>query len=210
MSHFITFEGPEGSGKTTLIARVFEHLSKSYEVIMTREPGGIGISEMIREILLAKGNDMDERTEALLFAASRRQHLMEKVLPALEAGKIVLCDRFIDSSIAYQGYARHIGAEAVMSINRFAIEDHMPDLTIYLKLDPEIGLERISSNNRVHNRLDAEEIDFHKNVVMGYNELSENFPERIKTVDASQSPDKVMEDAIEVINQYLNQEVNQS
>ena len=210
MSHFITFEGPEGSGKTTLIARVFEYLSKSHEVIMTREPGGIGISEMIREILLAKGNDMDERTEALLFAASRRQHLVEKVIPALETGKIVLCDRFIDSSIAYQGYARHLGTQAIMDINRFAIEYKMPDLTIYLKLDPEIGLERISSNERDHNRLDAEEIDFHKDVVMGYNELSENYPNRIKTVDASQSPDRVMEDAINIINQYLNQEVNQS
>lgn len=210
MSYFITFEGPEGSGKTTLISKVHTQLSKSHEVIMTREPGGIGISEMIREILLAEGNEMDGRTEALLFAASRRQHLIEKVIPSLEAGRIVLCDRFIDSSIAYQGYARGIGTEAVMEINRFAIENHMPDLTIYLKLDPEIGLDRISSNQRGHNRLDVEKIDFHKAVVSGYNELSENYPDRIKTIDASQSSEKVMKDAMEVINQYLNQEVNQS
>ncbi|WP_020006523.1 dTMP kinase [Salinicoccus albus] len=203
MSYFITFEGPEGSGKTTLITAVYEMLLKSHSVIKTREPGGITISEMIREVLLAKGNDMDYRTEALLFAASRRQHLTEKVIPALNQGKVVLCDRFVDSSIAYQGYARGIGTEAVMEINRFAIEDYMPDLTIYLKLDPEVGLSRISSNKRDRNRLDAEQIDFHHDVVSGYNKLSEIYPERIKTVDANQTPEKVAEDALKIINQFL-------
>ena len=203
MSYFITFEGPEGSGKTTLITAVYEMLLKSHSVIKTREPGGITISEMIREILLAKGNDMDYRTEALLFAASRRQHLTEKVIPALNQGKVVLCDRFVDSSIAYQGYARGIGTEAVMEINRFAIEDYMPDLTIYLKLDPEVGLSRISSNKRDRNRLDAEQIDFHHDVVSGYNKLSKIYPERIKTVDANQTPEKVTEDALKIINQFL-------
>jgi len=210
MGHFITFEGPEGSGKTTVISRVHEALSEKYDTMATREPGGITISERIRELLLSKDNDMDARTEALLFAAARRQHLVEKVLPALDAGKIVLCDRFIDSSIAYQGVARGIGADGVMEINRFAIEDHMPDLTIYLKLDPEIGLHRIESNKRDHNRLDAEKINFHKDVVLGYNELSENYPNRIKIVDADQSPEKVTRDALEIINQYLDQGVNQS
>ena len=189
MGHFITFEGPEGSGKTTVIAKVYEALSKKYDTMATREPGGIAVSEKIRELLLAKGNDMDARTEALLFAAARRQHLVEKVLPALDAGKIVLCDRFIDSSIAYQGVARGIGAAGVMDINRFAIEDHMPDLTIYLKLDPQIGLQRIESNKRDHNRLDAEKISFHKDVVLGYNELSDNYPDRIRIVDGDQSPE---------------------
>lgn len=203
MSYFITFEGPEGAGKTTVITAVYEQLLKSYDIIKTREPGGITISEMIRELLLAKGNDMDYRTEALLFAASRRQHLVEKVIPALNQGKVVLCDRFIDSSIAYQGFARGIGAEAVKEINRFAIEDRMPDLTIYLKLDPEVGLSRISSNKRDQNRLDTEKIDFHQDVVSGYNKLSENYPERIKTVDASQTPEKVTEDALKIINQFL-------
>ncbi|WP_411843019.1 dTMP kinase [Salinicoccus sp. HZC-1] len=210
MGHFITFEGPEGSGKTTIISKVYEQLVKTYDAIVTREPGGIAISELIREILLAKGNDMDARTEALLFAAARRQHLIEKVVPALKADKIVLCDRFVDSSIAYQGFARGIGTDEVMSINRFAIEDYMPDLTIYLKLDPEVGLRRIESNNRDHNRLDAEEISFHRDVVLGYNELSDNNPERIKIVDADQSPEKVAADALEIINQYLEQGVNQS
>lgn len=210
MSYFITFEGPDGSGKTTVVAAVFEALSNTHEVIRTREPGGITISEMIRDILLAKGNDMDARTEALLFAASRRQHLVEKVIPALEQGKMVLCDRFVDSSIAYQGYARGIGAEAVMDINRFATQDRLPDLTIYLKLDPEIGLRRISSNNRDQNRLDSEEINFHQDVVSGYNELSERYSERIKTIDADQTPEKVTEDALKIINQFLDQEVNES
>lgn len=210
MGHFITFEGPEGSGKTTVISKVYEHLAKIYDTMATREPGGITISESIREILLTKGNDMDARTEALLFAAARRQHLTEKVLPALEADRIVLCDRFVDSSIAYQGFARGIGTDEVMNINRFAIENHMPDLTIYLKLDPEVGLHRIESNKRDYNRLDAEEISFHKDVVLGYNELSENYPDRIKIVDADQSLEKVTEDALEIINQYLDQGVNQS
>src|SRR5699024_6737447 len=130
MGHFITFEGPEGSGKTTEIAKVYEALAKNYDTMATLEPDGIDVSETSRELLLTKGNDMDARTEALLFASARRHQLVEKVLPALDAGNIVLCDRFIDSSIAYQGIARGIGAAGVMDINRFAIEDHMPDLTI--------------------------------------------------------------------------------
>ena len=203
MGHFITFEGPEGSGKTTVIEGVKEYLSKNYNVVTTREPGGIRISELIRDVLLAKGNDMDGRTEALLFAASRRQHLVEKVIPALERGEIVLCDRFVDSSLAYQGYARNIGVEGVWKINEFAIEDVMPDLTIYLRLDPEEGLERILSNKRDNNRLDNENITFHKNVVLGYNKLSDNFPNRIKTVDASQSKEKVLEDTLAIIDNYL-------
>lgn len=203
MGHFITFEGPEGSGKTTVIEGVKEYLSKKYNVVTTREPGGIRISELIRDILLDKSNEMDGRTEALLFAASRRQHLVEKVIPALERGDVVLCDRFVDSSLAYQGYAREIGVDGIWSINAFAIQDVMPDLTIYLKLDPEAGLERILSNKRDNNRLDNESIRFHKRVVLGYNELSDNYSERIKTVDASQSKEKVLEDTIHIINQYM-------
>lgn len=203
MSDFITFEGPEGSGKTTIIARINEILSASYEVVATREPGGIPISEKIREVLLTKGHDMDGRTEALLFAASRRQHLVERVIPSLEAGKIVLCDRFVDSSLAYQGIARGIGFDDIMAINKFAIENYMPDLTIYLKLEPEEGLKRISENSREHNRLDAETIDFHKKVVLGYNELSELYPERIKIVNAAQPIDVVVSDTLNIINTYI-------
>jgi len=203
MSYFITFEGPEGSGKTTIIEHIRRLLAETHEVVKTREPGGIPISEKIREILLTKEHDMDGRTEALLFAASRRQHLVERVIPALEARKIVLCDRFIDSSLAYQGIARGIGFDDIMAVNKFAIDTHMPDLTIYLKLDPETGLQRIRDNARENNRLDDETIDFHKKVVLGYNELSELYPDRIKIVDAAQSVENVVTDTFNIINTYI-------
>lgn len=203
MSYFITFEGPEGSGKTTIIEHIRRLLAETHEVVKTREPGGIPISEKIREILLTKEHDMDGRTEALLFAASRRQHLVERVIPALESRKIVLCDRFIDSSLAYQGIARGIGFDDIMAINKFAIDTHMPDLTIYLKLDPETGLQRIRDNARENNRLDDETIDFHKKVVLGYNELSELYPDRIKIVDAAQSVENVVTDTLNIINTYI-------
>lgn len=203
MSYFITFEGPEGSGKTTIIEHIRRLLAETHEVVKTREPGGIPISEKIREVLLTKEHDMDGRTEALLFAASRRQHLVERVIPALEARKIVLCDRFIDSSLAYQGIARGIGFDDIMAVNKFAIDTHMPDLTIYLKLDPETGLQRIRDNARENNRLDDETIDFHKKVVLGYNELSELYPDRIKIVDAAQSVENVVTDTLNIINTYI-------
>ncbi|CEA02605.1 Thymidylate kinase [Jeotgalicoccus saudimassiliensis] len=203
MSYFITFEGPEGSGKTTVIEQIRALLAKTHEVVKTREPGGIPISEKIREVILTKEHDMDGRTEALLFAASRRQHLVERVVPALESGKIVLCDRFIDSSLAYQGIARGIGFDDIMAVNKFAIEHHMPDLTIYLKLDPETGLQRIRDNARENNRLDDETMDFHKKVVLGYNELSELYPDRIKIVDAAQSVEDVVRDTLNIINTYI-------
>lgn len=203
MSYFITFEGPEGSGKTTIIEHIRRLLAETHEVVKTREPGGIPISEKIREVLLTKEHDMDGRTEALLFAASRRQHLVERVIPALEARKIVLCDRFIDSSLAYQGIARGIGFDDIMAVNKFAIDTHMPDLTIYLKLDPETGLQRIRDNARENNRLDDETIDFHKKVVLGYNELSELYPDRIKIVDAAQSVENVVTDTFNIINTYI-------
>lgn len=203
MSCFITFEGPEGSGKTTVIEHIKNVLSETNDIVKTREPGGIPISEKIREVLLDKEHSMDGRTEALLFAASRRQHLVERVIPALDAGKIVLCDRFIDSSLAYQGIARGIGFDDIMAINKFAIDTYMPDLTIYLKLDPAEGLQRIKDNQRENNRLDEETIDFHKKVVLGYNELSELYPNRIKVVDAAQSIDSVVSDTLNIINTYI-------
>ncbi|SDK99294.1 dTMP kinase [Lacicoccus qingdaonensis] len=204
MTIFITFEGPEGSGKTTIISMLSEALEDTNDVMVTREPGGIPISEKVRDILLANENDMDGRTEALLFAAARRQHLVEKVVPALNDGKIVLCDRFIDSSLAYQGYARNLGMDEIMQVNKFAIENHMPDLTIYLKLSPEIGLSRIQDNERDSNRLDKETLEFHKDVVLGYNKLSENYPDRIKVVDADQNIEDVFKDTYSIIEKYMN------
>ena len=166
---FITFEGPDGSGKTTVSTAVTELLEKAgYPVRYTREPGGSTIAEEIRDVILDPANTaMDARTEALLYAASRRQHLVEVILPALQNGTHVISDRFVDSSLAYQGYARHIGAEDVMSINKFAIEGYMPDKTIYLDVTPEEGLKRISDRAYL-DRLDQESLEFHQAVYQGY------------------------------------------
>ncbi|EDS76352.1 thymidylate kinase [Clostridium botulinum C str. Eklund] len=191
---FITLEGPEGSGKTTIVKMIEEYLRENnIDYISTREPGGINISEQIRNVILNKDNtEMDPRTEALLYVASRRQHLAERVIPALKSGKVVICDRFVDSSLAYQGYARGIGIDEVMEINEFAIDGYMPDLTLYLDIEPEIGLNRISKNSeREVNRLDLEKLDFHKKVREGYFKLLERYPNRIKQINANQSVDKV-------------------
>lgn len=204
MTYFITFEGPEGSGKTTIIKQVYEALNVSYDVLSTREPGGIPISEKIRDVVLGNNDNMDSRTEALLFAASRRQHLVEKVMPALNRGKLVLCDRFVDSSLAYQGYARGLGIDDIMSINQFAIKGRMPDLTIYLRLEADIGLRRIADNKRDANRLDKESADFHNKVVAGYDTLSEMDPERIKVIDANQDVNDVVRDTLAQLNKFLN------
>ncbi|WIV21332.1 dTMP kinase [Paenibacillus polygoni] len=177
-----------------MISRLSNYLEeRNIAYLVTREPGGIEIAEKIRSIILdPEHTAMDARTEALLYAAARRQHLVEKVIPALEKGLIVLCDRFVDSSLAYQGYARGIGVEEIRSINLFATEDITPDVTIYFDVDPEIGLARIAANqNREVNRLDLENRLFHDKVREGYLKLVENEPGRIKMIDASLSPDEV-------------------
>ena len=193
---FITIEGPEGAGKTTIIEMLLEKLeSEGYPIMKTREPGGIEIAEQIRSVILNKNNTaMDGRTEALLYAAARRQHLVEKVLPAIEQGFIVLCDRFIDSSLAYQGFARGIGMDEVYSINTFAIENRMPDATLYFDIDPEIGMKRINEHKgREVNRLDLENLEFHRKVREGYQLLSRKYSNRIIEIDASQPLQKVYE-----------------
>ena len=171
---FITFEGPDGSGKTTISTAVQKKLVEmGYDAIYTREPGGIDIAEQIRNVILdPKNTTMDPKTEALLYAASRRQHLVEKVIPALDEGKIVICDRFIDSSLAYQGYARHLGIENVYSINQFAVEGHFPDITIFLNLNYEDGLKRIETR-KFKDRLDLETTTFHQEVSLGYQKVLE-------------------------------------
>ncbi|CIT27593.1 dTMP kinase [Staphylococcus hominis] len=202
MAAFITFEGPEGSGKTTVLNQINKLLSENYNVISTREPGGVSTGEEIRNILL-DGENIDIRTEALLFAASRREHLVEKVIPALKNNKVVLCDRYIDSSLAYQGYARGIGIEEVKKINEFAINGLYPDLTIYLDIDAEVGRERILKNQRSQNRLDKETLTFHQKVIEGYKILIKTNPERFKVVDATQSIESVISDTYEIILSYL-------
>ncbi len=194
---FFTFEGGEGAGKTTVINRVAEMLKeKGIDVLVTREPGGSRIAELIRNLILDKKNtDRDPRTEALLYAASRRQHLVEVILPALKKGTTVLCDRYIDSSLAYQGYARGLGINEILSINKFAIDKSRPDLTFFLDLAPEEGLKRIQSQRQNEiNRLDLETLDFHHKVHEGYRILCDQYPKRIVRIDASQEAEKVTMD----------------
>lgn len=204
---FLTFEGNDGSGKTTVCKAIYDRLKEQgYDVIYTREPGGSKIAESIRDILLdVKNTEMDARTEALLYAASRRQHLTDKVLPALERKAIVLCDRFVDSSLAYQGKARGLGMEEVMEINQFAIHGCMPQKTIFLSVSIETGKKRMDLRGD-HNRLDLEVSDFHKKVREGYKELIQMYPERICVIDAEPALDvvveKTMEEVMKVVSLY--------
>jgi len=203
---FITIEGGEGAGKTTIIERLKADLEKKgHSVLQTREPGGVEISEKIRAVILDRSHrQMDERTEALLYAAARRQHLVEKVMPALEVGKLVLCDRFLDSSLAYQGYARGLGMEEILSLNQFAIGGCMPSLTLYFDIPPEVGLARIRANgDREVNRLDLEKLDFHQRVREGYLQLLERFPERMVLIDAGRPVEEVFQEAIGWIEERL-------
>ena len=185
----ITLEGPEGAGKTTILQQILPILTQvGVAILTTREPGGIRIAESIREIILAPENTaIDGKTELLLFAAARRQHLNEKVRPALAEGKIVIIDRFIDSSVAYQGYARGIDVADVEMINNFATDGLLPDLTLYFDVDTEIGLSRVMSGNREVNRLDLEAKEMHQKVRAGYQAIAKANPERIVTIDASQT-----------------------
>lgn len=199
---FITLEGPEGSGKTSAVKYAVEQLEKmGYQIVQTREPGGTPIAEQIRNVILDKNNKaMDPRTEALLYAASRRQHLVEKVWPSLKEGKIVICDRFLDSSLAYQGGARGLGIDEVLQINLFATENTWPDLTLLFDLDPKIGLARIEANSmREVNRLDLENIKFHRLVRNTFLDLANRYPNRFVIIDASKSQKEVREETLKVI-----------
>lgn len=203
---FITFEGPDGSGKTTVSTEVCRRLeAEGYPVRYTREPGGSVIAEQIRKVILDPANTaMDARTEALLYAASRRQHLVEKVLPALEEGITVISDRFVDSSLAYQGMGRGIGMEEVFAINQFAIEGHMPEKTIFLDVDPDIGLERIHKGRAVLDRLDQESSEFHTRVLKGYQEVIRRYADRMIIIDANRDVEKVTEDAYRAVKGLLD------
>ncbi|PID14014.1 dTMP kinase [Sporosarcina sp. P34] len=204
---FISFEGPEGAGKTTVLQAIAERLlAQGQDVIMTREPGGIPIAEKIREVILDSNHStMDGKTEALLYAAARRQHLVEKVIPALQQNKIVLCDRFIDSSLAYQGFARKLGIDEVLAINLFAIEEYMPDCTIFFDVPPEVGLARIwRDKEREQNRLDLETMEFHEQVYKGYQEVMLRDEGRIQVVDAQQLPAQVIENVWQIVSTEVN------
>lgn len=207
MSKFITFEGGEGSGKSTVMKDVATRLTKEgYKLVLTREPGGTPIAEEIRNVILDKDNTkMDPRTEALLYAASRRQHLVEKIWPALERGEIVLCDRYLDSSLAYQGGARGLGADEVLSINMFATEGEYPDLTLLFDLEPEEGLKRIEKNKgREVNRLDLEKLEFHKKVRDNFHALAKKYSTRYVVIDASKSLNEVEDEVYKIIKETIS------
>lgn len=202
--YFIVLEGPDGSGKSSVSDIVCEKLKeKGYEVVHTREPGGIEIAEEIRNIILdPKNTSMDAKTEALLYAASRRQHLVEKVVPAKSQGKIVICERFVYSSLAYQGYGRGLGFDEILKINDFAIGSDYPDMTIYLDINEEVGLKRIESRT-FKDRLDKESLSFHHLVNEGYREVLRRFKDT-KVVDASKSIDCVVDDVLALIINLIN------
>ena len=206
---FITIEGPEGSGKSSVTKKVAEMLEKDgEEIVMTREPGGTPIAEQIRNVILDKENTkMDPMTEALLYAASRRQHLVEKVWPLSKEGKIVISDRFIDSSLAYQGGARGLGIDRIYDLNMtYATEGYSPDLTLLFDLEPEIGLARIAANaSREVNRLDLEKIEFHRQVRQTFLDLAKRFPERFVIIDASKPFDEVVANTYKVVKDRIKQ-----
>lgn len=207
---FITVEGPDGAGKTTLIERLEEALRKELTVplVKTREPGGSDIAEKIREVIIDPENkEMDPKTESLLFAASRRQHIIEKINPSLAEGKVVLCDRFVDSSIAYQGAGRGIGVQEVATLNQYATENLTPDITLYLDVDAQVGLNRIGTkeSNRKKDRLELEEVSFHNRVREAYKVLLEAHPERIQLIDATQDAESVYADAWKVLKGKLQE-----
>lgn len=211
VGRFISFEGPDGSGKTSILKRIVPEMRKWTEndVILTREPGGSEIAESIRHIILNPENtEMDSRTEALLYAASRRQHLTELVLPALAKGDWVITDRYIDSSLVYQGVGRGIGIEEIYEMNQFATEGLLPELTLYLDVRAEVGLSRIERNRQADeiNRLDKEKLEFHQQVREGYLKVLERFPERIVRVDAEDNIETVAENCLEIIHNHMRKE----
>ena len=199
---FITLEGPDGSGKTTQIAYLKEYFEqRGIETMFTREPGGTPIGEKLRDIILDRANsEMCDMTEALLYAASRSQHVQQRILPALADGKVVICDRFIDSSIAYQGYGRGLG-DPVRVINELAVGGCMPDVTFLMELSPEVGKSRISEDSQ--DRLEQEKLEFHDRVFQGYEALAELYRDRFVRVDASRDKEAIREDICAALDRVL-------
>jgi len=202
---FITFEGPEGSGKSSLIPKLTKTLIEAgYEVVQTREPGGTAIGDQIRDTLLSlKNEEMHPVTETLLFQASRAQHVNQIIKPALVDGKVVLCDRYADSTMAYQGYGHQRDLETITQIIAYATSNLKPDLTILLDLDVEMGLKRRSGDSDNWNRLDAKELAFHKRVREGYLQMVADEPDRWVVVDASRSLDEVLQEVENIVLQKL-------
>lgn len=202
---FISMEGPDGSGKTTQIDLLKKHLeSIGYdEILVTREPGGTAISEAVRAVILnPEYKEMSYMTEALLYASARAQLVSEVIKPALDAGKAVISDRFVDSSVVYQGMARGLGIETVYEINKFAIQGIMPELTIHLDLTAAAGLARAKGRAAL-DRLELESLEFHERVAQGYRELAALAPDRIRTIDAGQPIAQIHKIIVQYVNDIL-------
>ena len=206
-NYFISFEGPDGSGKSTVLKQVVAQIGPRLKTqyLVTREPGGSKIAEKIRQLILDPVNEeMSAKTEALLYAASRSQHMFETVIPALKAGKVVFSDRFVDSSLAYQGAGRDLGIAAVKQINDFATSKIEPDLTIFLDVKPQIGLDRIAQERAgQEDRLEQEKLIFHQKVYRGYQEVNQAYPKRIVVVNANKPLNLVVEDCVKIIANRL-------
>ncbi len=201
---FLTFEGGEGAGKTTLIEEIARQLaSEGYSILKTREPGGTKLGEHVRAILLQKESPVSPYAELSLFLASRAQHIFEVIGPALEANKIVLCDRFNDSSIAYQGIARGLGKEKVAAFCDFISQGLQPQLTLYLDVEPELGLTRVKQG-RTHDRIEAEGTLFHAKIREAYLSIHKENPKRFRLLDASLPPARVFEEAMKAIHPLLS------
>lgn len=203
-SLFITFEGLEGSGKSVQVGLLAAKLrEEGHDIVVTREPGGTRVGEQIRTITHNPQNvDLIATTEAYLMAAARAQHVRVRIRPALEAGKIVICDRFIDSSIAYQGYGREMGRETIESLNALAVDSVHPNLTILLDISVEVGSNRRLRTDKM-DRLDLQSNDFYERVRKGYAEIAKRSPERVKVIDASKSPDEVQSQIWTIISPHL-------
>lgn len=205
--YFVSFEGPDGAGKSTVLKEVLAEIGPELrpQYLVTREPGGSKIAEKIRDIILDPANDeMNAKTEALLYAASRSQHVEEIIRPALETGKLVFSDRFVDSSLAYQGEGRDLGIAEVKQINDFATGKLDPDLTFFLDVAPEVGLSRIKKlRPDQEDRLEQENLAFHKKVYAGFQKIKQMYPERFVTIDATQPIEQVVKQVIITLKQRM-------
>ena len=200
--YFITFEGADGCGKTTQIQLLGEYLNKkNIQYILTREPGGSDLGIHLRKILLHYENPVSNIAETFLYLADRAQHIEYKIKPALQEGKIVLCDRHTDSTLAYQGYGRCQDLEKIKYLNNLATNGIKPDLTIVFDIDSEVAQKRLQGEK---DRLEAEGLEFHKKLRQGYLDIAKKDPKRVKVVDANQSIEKVFSDTLNVIEEYLN------
>lgn len=204
--YFLTLEGPDGSGKSTIAQMLKNKVEEmGYDCILTREPGGTKIGEEIREILLSKHNvEMSDRTEALLYAASRAQHVDEKIRPLVKSGYIVISDRYLYSSLAYQGFSRGLGIEKIMEINTFGINGMLANRTLFFDIEPEVALNRKFVDGEV-DRLELEGLDFHKRVYQGYKKGIERYPENVLIIDARKSVEDVFKQCIKIVEEDLNE-----